>query len=142
MPNMIGSLTFIIVALRCSENSTPRAFASAICASTKAASFRVQRRGVQHLAGLHLHRRAQRKLLPVALVNSIRTRARGRHHDRLFAAVEIAFVHVRDVRFRIRFPRAHAVRVLRAYAFTAFGARRSELPSRSTGFTALPLTLS
>ena len=31
---------------------------------------------------------------------------------------------------------------LRAYAFTAFGARRSELPSRSTGFTALPLTRS
>ena len=30
----------------------------------------------------------------------------------------------------------------RAYSLTAFGARRSELPSRSTGFTALPLTLS
>ena len=26
----------------------------------------------------------------------------------------------------------------RAYSLTAFGARRSELPSRSTGFTALP----
>ena len=31
---------------------------------------------------------------------------------------------------------------LRAYAFTDAGARRSELPSRSTGLTALPLTLS
>ena len=30
----------------------------------------------------------------------------------------------------------------RVIAFTAFGARRSELPSRSTGLTALPLTLS
>ena len=30
---------------------------------------------------------------------------------------------------------------LRANSFTAFGARRSELPSRSTGFTALPSTL-
>ena len=30
---------------------------------------------------------------------------------------------------------------LRAYCFTEAGARRSELPSRSTGFTALPLTL-
>src|SRR5690606_39546735 len=29
---------------------------------------------------------------------------------------------------------------LRAYCFTEAGARRSELPSRSTGFTALPLT--
>ncbi|CKN70360.1 Uncharacterised protein [Mycobacterium tuberculosis] len=27
---------------------------------------------------------------------------------------------------------------LRAYSFTALGARRSELPWRSTGFTALP----
>ena len=35
MPNMIGSETFIIVAFRCSENSTPCAFASSICASTK-----------------------------------------------------------------------------------------------------------
>jgi hypothetical protein len=31
---------------------------------------------------------------------------------------------------------------LRAYSFTDSGARRSELPSRSTGFTALPLTRS
>ena len=38
MPKMIGSLTFIMVALRCSENSTPRAFASSICASMKSAS--------------------------------------------------------------------------------------------------------
>ena len=31
---------------------------------------------------------------------------------------------------------------LRAYSFTDAGARRSELPSRSTGLTALPFTLS
>ncbi len=31
---------------------------------------------------------------------------------------------------------------LRAYCLTEAGARRSELPSRSTGFTALPFTLS
>ncbi len=31
--------------------------------------------------------------------------------------------------------------LLRAYCFTAPAARRSELPSRSTGFTALPSTL-
>ena len=30
--------------------------------------------------------------------------------------------------------------LLRAYCFTAPAARRSELPSRSTGFTALPST--
>ncbi len=38
---MIGSETFIIVAFRCSENSTPWAFASSICASTNVASARV-----------------------------------------------------------------------------------------------------
>jgi hypothetical protein len=31
---------------------------------------------------------------------------------------------------------------LRAYVFTEAGARRSELPSRSTGLTALPFTRS
>ena len=37
---MIGSETFIMVALRCSENNTPCFFASAICASMNAASAR------------------------------------------------------------------------------------------------------
>ena len=35
---MIGSETFIMVAFRCSENSTPCAFASATWAATNAAS--------------------------------------------------------------------------------------------------------
>jgi len=35
---MIGSETFIMVAFRCTENSTPWRLASAICASTKPAS--------------------------------------------------------------------------------------------------------
>ena len=34
---MIGSETFIMVALRCSENSTPLARASVICSAMKAA---------------------------------------------------------------------------------------------------------
>ncbi len=38
---MIGSETFIIVAFRCSENSTPCCLASAICACTKLASARL-----------------------------------------------------------------------------------------------------
>ena len=37
-PKMIGSETFIMVALRCTENSTPFAFASAICSARKACS--------------------------------------------------------------------------------------------------------
>ena len=38
---MIGSETFIMVAFRCTENSTPCFFASAICASMKLASARL-----------------------------------------------------------------------------------------------------
>ena len=33
MPNMTGSETFIMVALRCTEKSTPLALASSICSS-------------------------------------------------------------------------------------------------------------
>ena len=53
-PKMIGSETFIIVALRCTENSTPCAFASAICAARNASSApRVHERGVDDLARQH-----------------------------------------------------------------------------------------
>ena len=37
-PNRIGSDTFIIVALRCTENSTPRSLASATCSARNASS--------------------------------------------------------------------------------------------------------
>jgi hypothetical protein len=40
-PKMIGSDTFIIVALRCRENRTPLAFASAICSVRNASSARL-----------------------------------------------------------------------------------------------------
>ena len=59
-PKMIGSDTFIIVALRCSENSTPLALASAICAVRKSTSAALAHdRGVDDLAGEQRGRRLE-----------------------------------------------------------------------------------
>ena len=73
MPNMIGSLTFIMVAFRCSENSTPLALASAICASTKPASAcaSITAASITSPACTATGPRSG-KLLPVTLVYSMR----------------------------------------------------------------------
>ena len=54
-PKMIGSETFIIVAFRCSENSTPCSLASAICSARNASSAR---------AAHHRARRRSRRPAP------------------------------------------------------------------------------
>src|SRR4029450_2579649 len=79
---------------------------------------------------------------------------------RLLVAGEVAAAHGGDVRLRVRRPRAHLVRVLPGVLLDRSGGpptrvtfppprvspcpapapRRSEFPSRSTGFTALPST--
>jgi hypothetical protein len=61
----MGSDTFIMVALKCTENSTPDARALAICASMKAAR---HHRGIDDLAGLHLDAFLQHALLAVVAV--------------------------------------------------------------------------
>ena len=59
-PKMIGSETFIIVAFRCTENSTPSALARAICAARNVAQRgHAHDRRVDDLAGEHRHRLAQ-----------------------------------------------------------------------------------
>ena len=65
-PKMIGSETFIIVALRCTENSTPSALARAIWAVEELAQRRHPHdRGVHDLAGEHRHRlRGARSSMP------------------------------------------------------------------------------
>ena len=80
-------------------------------------------------------------VLPLLVISSIFTsRALVQGHG-LFAVVEVASVHVRAWSFATTAPLGHAVGFLRAYSLTALGARRSELPSRSTGFTAEPMHL-
>ena len=67
----------------------------------------------------------------------------GVDDDGLLGGAEVVGAHVRDVGLRVRRPGAHRVRVrARRSSSPTAGARRSELPSRSTGLTALPLTLS
>ena len=56
-PKMIGSETFIMVALRCTEKSTSSALARAICSVTNSRSAcDVHAGGVDDLAGQHRHR--------------------------------------------------------------------------------------
>jgi len=71
---MIGSLTFIMVAFRCSENSTPLACASSIWASMKEASADalITAASIISPACSGTGPRSG-KLLPVTLVYSMRT---------------------------------------------------------------------
>ena len=132
-----------MVALRWSENSTPLALASAICAArnatraallmTVASTISPASTGIDSLSTV---------VVPSAATSSMRTRAVGA------TVVERSLAR--------KSPRGHvATWVLesgdqapiecgceRAYCFTEAGARRSELPSRSTGLTALPLSRS
>ena len=141
---MIGSETFIIVAFRCSENRTPCALASAICSARNASSARAaHHRGVDDLALEHRdavlehgdRRRRRRRA---------RSAARRRRSSVTDCSVErkspSLIVATCDLESFDHAPIECGC--LRAYAFTDAGARRSELPSRSTGLTALPLTLS
>ena len=74
MPNMIGSLTFIIVAFRCSENSTFLALASSICASMKSASARALSTEASIISpARNATGPRSGNTLPVALVYSMRT---------------------------------------------------------------------
>ena len=65
---MTGSETFIIVAFRCSEKSTPFSFASAICSAKKdRRAETLMRRGVEHLAGFELQAVLEDVRLPVGV---------------------------------------------------------------------------
>ena len=75
---------------------------------------------------------------PSAATCSIRDDAVAGHRDRLLGGAEVALAHRRDVRARACDQAPIGCGCARAYAFTDADARRSELPCRSTGFTALP----
>ena len=140
-PNMIGSDTFIIVALRCNENSTPCALASAICSARNvrsAATFiTVESMTSPAITGTFS---LSTVTASSAATNSMRTAPSS--------------VTVSDCSFDWKSPPSIvATWVLEsddhapiewgcflAYSLTACGARRSELPWRSTGLTAEPIT--
>ena len=140
---MIGSETFIIVALRCTENSTSSALARAICAvrNSRSAATRSTVASTISPASTGTDSRST-VVVPSSPTSSIR---------RLPSAATTA-----DFSFDRKSSASMCATLvldsgdqapmecgwLRAYCLTEAGARRSELPSRSTGLTALPLTLS
>jgi hypothetical protein len=142
-PKMIGSETFIIVAFRCRENSTPFALASAICSARNASS-------------------ACRRITAASTISPACTASPSLS---TVTAPSVAMCSIRsspssaivtDRSVERKSPSAIVATCvaespdqapmvcgcLRTNAFTDAGARRSELPSRSTGLTALPLTAS
>ena len=101
-PKMIGSETFIIVAFRCTENSTPSALARAICVAQE----RLQRGGVHEggvddLAGLDRHGLLEHLVVPSAATSSMRSVPSFSITDRLLVGAEVVGVHVRDVGLRV-----------------------------------------
>ena len=141
-PKTIGSATFIMVALRCSENSTPPERASAIWSSRNSRSAETDMNVESTMSpaptGTLRIRRTFPSLSTCSMLN------------------EPAPPAVTDCSFERKSPPDIVDTWLwlcgdqapiewgywRAYSFTARGARRSELPSRSTGFTADPFTRS
>ena len=111
-PKMIGSETFIIVALRCTENSTPSALARAICAVRNSRSAATRMTDASTTSpGEHRYRLAQHGGGAV-VAGQLDAQRAGLGDDRgLLGGAEVVGAHVRDVRLRVGGPGAHAVRV-------------------------------
>ena len=112
-PKMIGSETFIIVALRCTEKRTPSCWARAICSvrNSRRAATRIDG-GVDDLTGEHRHRLAKDRGRAVVADELDAQRAVLGDDHRLLARAEVVGAHVRDVGLRVGAPGAHRVRVL------------------------------
>ena len=144
-PKMIGSETFIIVAFMCREKRTPCSLASAICSARNASSARAphdraRRRSRPPAPG---STPSGRSAAPSAATNSIRSvvvvrrpspTARSSGSRRRTSS--------RRATWSPSTTRPSSAGARLANAFTDAGARRSELPSRSTGLTAEPFTRS
>ena len=138
---MIGSETFIIVAFRWTEKSTPCSRASATWAARNASSAARRITAASTISPASTGTRSLSTVTaPSAPTCSIRSSSSAstvteRSVERKSSA-PIVTTWVRD-------SPDHApieCGCERANAFTDAGARRSELPSRRTGLTALPLT--
>ena len=138
---MIGSETFIMVALRCTENSTSSAWARAICSLTNSRSASTSMRvasttsppstGTDSLSTVSVPSSATCSMRSVSSAAITTDCSLWRKSPSVMVATLVR-------ESALQAPMECGC--LRAYAFTDSGARRSELPSRRTGLTALPLT--
>ena len=142
-PKMIGSETFIMVAFRCTENSRPSRFAAATCSARKSSSA-AARMTVASTTSPGSDSRPSRRTVTVpstATWRMVSTSPPASTTDcslwRKSPEVMVA-TRVRESGVQVPIRCGLACACL----FTDSGARRSELPSRSTGFTADPLTRS
>ena len=141
-PKMIGSETFIIVALRWMENSTPCCLASSICASRKLTSApRLMNVPSSTSPAFSAILSFRTVTVPLLSVNSIRTVVASGTVTDFSLVAKSPRLMVATCAFESGVQRPSLCGCFLAYSFTAAAARRSELPSRSTGFTALPSTL-
>ncbi len=140
---MIGSDTRIIVALRCTEKSTSFSLASSICSRRNSSSASRRITAASSTSPSSTVRPSfSVRTESSSVTSSIRTSPSEE-------TVTDCSVERKSPSFMVetceRESEDHSpieCGCLRAYSLTEAGARRSELPWRSTGLTALPLTLS
>ena len=142
-PKMIGSETFIMVALRCTENSTSSSLARCTWAARNSRSaatcIAVASTTSPSSTGTDSRSTVVEPSSPTSSIRSepsCATTADTSLERKSSASMCATLVRESGLQAPIE------CGWLRAYCFTEAGARRSELPSRSTGLTALPLTLS
>jgi hypothetical protein len=142
-PNKIGSDTFIMVALRCSENRMPSALAAASCSARKFWRAVLLMKVASTTSPAWMGRASSRTVVvPSPVTCSMRSSsAASKVVDcSLWRKSPVAMVATRVLESGDHAPIEWGW--LRANSLTALGARRSEFPSRSTGLTAEPLTRS
>ena len=142
-PKMIGSETFIMVAFRCTENSTPSALARAICAARNSSSAATCMAVASTTSPASTGTDSLSTVVePSSPTSSIRS------DPSLSITAEVSLERKSSAVMCATLVLESGDQApiecgwFRAYCLTDAGARRSELPSRSTGLTALPLTLS
>ena len=142
-PKTIGSETFIMVALRWTENSTSSAWARAICSVTNSRSASTSIR----VASTTSPASTGTDSLRTVTVPSVPT-CSMRRVSSASSTTDCSLCRKSPSSMVATLVRESADQApmecgwLRAYCLTDSGARRSELPSRRTGLTALPLILS
>ena len=141
-PKMIGSETFIIVAFMCTENRRPAFWRRRPARRGTSPAPRGHHRGVDDLARAPASSLLEDRVVP----SSRRARCARRtggvegHRRSLWSGSPRRSSWPRGVGVLDHAPIGWGV--LAGVLLDGLGARRSELPSRSTGLTALPLTVS